>query len=464
MSQMPASMEELALEPLRQRLEGKLVGPHDDGWDAARTPWSLAVDQRPEAVVVAASTRDVVETVRFARETGLRVAPQTTGHNPGPLAPALEGTLLLKPSGLREVEIDPSRARARVGGGALWDEVVAPAYDHGLATLHGSSPDVGVAGYSLSGGIGWLARRYGLQCNSLTAVELVTADGELVRADEQTEAELFWALRGGGGGNFGVVTALEFDLYPVTEAYAGWLAWDWRHAERVLSRWAAWASSAPDEVTTSARILQLPPFPELPEAVRGRQLVMIDGAVLGDQDEAEALLLPLRSLRPEIDTFDTVPAPSLARLHLDPENPVHLASAHLMLHTLPREAVEAFVAAAGPGSGSTLLLAELRQLGGALARTPARHGALARLDDPFALFGAAVVPDADAARAGAASATRLAGALEPWSSKALYLNFAEHPVDTSSGFEPSTYRRLAEIKAQVDPDGLFRANHAIGEA
>ena len=439
---------------------GQVLTAGDDGWDAARQAFNLAAEQRPAAVALPESERAVLEAVRFASGAGLRVAPQSTGHNAGPLAPSLGGALLLKTSRLRDVEIDPARRRARVGGGAIWGDVVTPAYRHGLAALHGSSPTVGVAGYSLGGGIGWLARRYGLQTNSLIALELVTADGELVRVDEDHDPDVFWALRGGGG-NFGVVTALEFELYPVQHAYAGWLAWDWRAAEPVLKRWSQWAADAPDTVTTSARILRLPPNPNLPEEVRGCPLVAIDGAVIGDIYEAEALMAPLRELRPEIDTFGTMPATALARLHLDPEDPVPVLSDDGLLTCLPSEAVEAFVGAAGPESGSTLMIAELRQLGGALGRTPERHGALPRLDGDFLLFACAVPMGPGSAAAGWAHSARLTAALDPWSSGRRYQNFAERPVEPGSIFEPETQRRLTAIKARVDPDGLFQANHAI---
>ena len=433
----------------------------DSGWDAACRAFNRSAEQRPAAVALPESEREVLDAVRFAVDAGLRVAPQSTGHNARPLAPWLGEALLLKTSRLRGVEIDPTLRRARVAGGTLWGEVVPAAYEHGLAALHASSPTVGVAGYSLGGGIGWLARRHGLQTNSLTAVELVTADGELVRVDEDHEPDLFDALRGGGG-NFGVATALEFDLYPVQHAYAGWLAWDWREAEPVLKRWSDWAAGAPDAVTSSARILRLPPDPELPEEVRGRCLVAIDGAVLGDYYEAEALMAPLRELRPEVDTFGTMPATALARVHLDPEDPIPAVTDDRLLCGLPPEAVEAFVGAAGPESGSTLMIAELRQLGGALARTPERYGVLPRVDGSFLLFACAVPMGPGTAVAGRAHAERVTRALDPWSSGRRYQNFAERPMGPESFFEPEIRSRIAAIKAKVDPGGLFQANHPIG--
>jgi FAD/FMN-containing dehydrogenase len=274
-----ATRTHIDLRPLRERHRGAVHGPGDLDWHRARQAWQLAVDQHPAAVAVPESEADVVAAVNFAREAGLRVAPQATGHNAGPLAPALADALLVKTGRLRGVELNPPRAR--VGGGAQWQHVVVPARRHGLAALHGSSTTVGVAGYSLCGGLGWLARRYGLQANSVTAVELVTADGAVVRADEQVEADLFWALRGGGG-NFGVVTAIEFELKT--------------------------------------------------------------------------------------------------------------------------------------------------------------------------------------ALAGAAATRRVSGELEPWVSERTYLGFTSKPIDARTAFEPAAYRRLQRIKAEVDPDGLFRANHAIDPA
>src|SRR4051794_16924119 len=203
------------IDPARDLCGGAIARPGDDGYDAARQAFNLAVDQRPAAVAFPADAHEVADVVRWARSQGLRVAGQSTGHNAGPLG-SLTETVLIKTSGLGGVEIDPTREIARAGAGVRWEEVVDAAAPHGLVALHGSSPTVGITGYSLGGGMGWLARSHGLQAHSITAVELVTADGELVRADAKHDPELFWALRGGGG-NFGIVTALEFRLYPLRE-------------------------------------------------------------------------------------------------------------------------------------------------------------------------------------------------------------------------------------------------------
>jgi FAD/FMN-containing dehydrogenase len=435
----------------------RIVMRDDPGYDAARRAWQLAVDQRPAAVAFPADAGEVAATVRAAREAGLHVAPQGTGHNAGPLG-ALDRTMLLRTERLGGVWIDPQRRVARVGAGILWDELLAAADEHGLTGLSGSSPDVGVVGYSLGGGIGWLARRHGLQCNRITAVELVTADGECVRADAHNDPELLWALRGGGG-SFGIVTALEFELLAVPSAYAGALVWDWRHAGPVLLRWSEWAQAAPDLVTTSARIIQFPVAPEVPEPLRGRRVVMIDGAYAGPADEAAPVLEPLRRLRPEIDTFAEIAPPGLARVHGDPEEPTPVASESRLVADLPRDAIEAFVETAGRGSGSPLMIAELRQLGGALARRPDRPSALPVLDGAFLLFAAGLVEGDDDAVL--THARRVGGALAPWTNGRAYLNFSEHPIDTRRAFDADTFRRLQAVKARLDPYGVIHANHPI---
>ncbi len=231
---------------LRSRVGGTVVLPGDEGWDAARQAWNLAVDQRPAVVALPRSASDVQALVDFARTHGLRIAMQGTGHNASPMGP-LEDTMLVKTSEMRGVEIDAAHCVARVEAGALWIDVTAPASELGLAPLAGSSPDVGVVGYTLGGGLSWLGRRYGLASNRLLAAELVTADGQLIRASRHENAEVFWALRGGGG-NFGAVVAIEFELIPLREVYAGMLLFDAARSREVLQAWREWTTTVPDTV------------------------------------------------------------------------------------------------------------------------------------------------------------------------------------------------------------------------
>ncbi|MEZ0285718.1 MAG: FAD-binding oxidoreductase [Thermoleophilia bacterium] len=436
--------------------------PGSPGWDDARRAWNLTVDQRPDAVFMPGDAEEVAAAVRAAGAAGLRVAVQATGHGAGPRR-NLEGTLLINTSRMRGASVDPASRTARVEAGAQWRDVGPLAAEHGLAALHGSAPDVGVVGYTLGGGVGWLSRRYGLAANSVTAIEVVTADGEAVRADADTEPDLFWALRGGGG-NFGVVTALEFRLYPVESLNAGWLVWPWEEARRVLARWAEWTDTVPEEVTSVGRILQLPPLPDLPEAFRGRQLVVIDAAILADEDEAARLLAPLRELGPELDTFAQGPATALSELHMDPPEPVPAAAAGSVIDAFPPEAVDALVDVAGPGSGSPLITVELRHIGGALERAPAGAGALGRIDGRFLVFAAGIVMSPEAAPAVADAGARANAALSRWGAGRAFLNFADVPTDAETMFDPQAYRRLREIRSRVDPDGLLLANHPIPSA
>ena len=449
-------------EVLRGLCGGAVHLPGDPGYDAARMPWNVAVDQRPAAVAVPRNPGDVRELVRATAAAGLRLAPQGTGHGAGPLAgTSLEDVVLVRTSGMSAVTVDPAAGTARAEGGALWQDVVEAASPHGLAALHGSAPDVAVVGYSLGGGLGWYARKLGLATNSLTAVELVTADGSLVRADAHQHRNLFWALRGGGG-SFGIVTAVEFRLYPIADVYAGMLLWDRERAPEVVRAWAAWSATAPDEVTTSLRVMSFPPLPELPDFLRGRQLVLVDGAVLADDATAESLLAPLRALDPEMDTFARVPAASLTRLHMDPEGPTPSVAGATMLEGLPEEAVAAFLAEVGPGSTSSLLAAELRQLGGALARRHPGAGALAQVRGAYAGFFVAVAATPEMAVRGRADARRLVEALEPWSTGRPLLNFTEERTDTRMAYGAGAWARLRAVRAIVDPHGLFVANHPVG--
>jgi FAD/FMN-containing dehydrogenase len=447
------------LRTLRALSTGAVVSPSDSGYDEARAAWNLAADQRPDAVVMPENDTDVAFAVAYAREAGLRVSVQGTGHNPLPLGD-MSGSILIRTHRMRQVDIDPSARRARVQAGAIWSDVSGPASAHGLAPLSGSSPDVGVVGYSLGGGIGYLGRKHGIATNSVTAIELVTADGEHVRVDAKHDPDLFWALRGGGG-NFGVVTAMEFKLYPVSALYGGWLVWPWEHSHEVLSRWAEWTRTTPDEVTSMARIMQLPPMPDIPEIVRGRQLVVVSAAVLGTREDGEWLLGPLRDLKPEIDTFAEMEPAGLSHLHGDPENPVPALSDTRIIDDLPASAIDTFVEHAGPDAGTALLLAELRQMGGAFGRSGEGHGALDKIDGDYVAFAAGIpVDEALGAKVEHDSAS-LMEAMEAYGHGRSYSNFAERPVDAGSFYPDEVYTRLREVRARVDPDGLMRANHVI---
>jgi FAD/FMN-containing dehydrogenase len=446
-------------ESLRSLCAGAVHLPGDPGYDEARMPWNVAVDQRPAAVAYPGTAEEVSAVVRAAAGAGLRVAPQGTGHNAGPLG-SLEDVVLLRTSAMTAVTIDAERQTARVEAGAVWLDAVEPAAEVGLAALHGSAPDVGIVGYSLGGGLGWYARKLGIATNSITAAELVIGDGSIIRADAESHPDLFWALRGGGG-SFGIVTALEFRLYPIESAYGGMLVWDQRDAEKVLRAWADWSVDAPDEVTTSFRLLNVPPLPDIPPEFQGRNLVVIDGAVLGSDERAEEILTPLRALEPEMDMFARMPAAGLVRIHMDPDGPTPSTSSTAMLHSLPDEAIDRLLAVSGPESGTSLLMVELRQLGGAVSRAHPGAGAMPKIDGQFILFAGAIAATPEMAARGHEDAEALVEAMGPFATGGHYLNFAEKPVDVRASYSDEAWRRLAGIRSAVDPNGLFVANHAV---
>lgn len=445
---------------LRSAPVGQVFLPGEPGYDAARTPWNLAVEQHPAAVVVPTTAEHVANTVRVAAAAGLRVVPQSTGHGAGPLAGRLDDAILLRLSDFTGVSVDAEHQIVRVVGATLWRDVVEAAAPHGLAVLHGSSPDVAVAGYLLGGGLSWYARSRGLACNQLVAAEIVLADGSIIRADAEHHPNLFWALRGGGG-NFGVVVALELRAFPLPDAYAGMLLWDGTQAEPVARAWAKWTHDLPEEVTTSLRLLSYPPLPQLPDFLRGRQLVMIDGAILTDDARAAELLAPLRALAPELDTFARMSLTALTRIHLDPESPVPAVSDHALLDDFDETAAGALFAAAGAESGSTLLSAEIRHLGGALARPAAGGGALSSLPGAYSGFFIAMAPTPQLAAQGRADAAKAVAALRPWTSGRRFSNFAEEAVEPESIFEPETLARLRTVRDHYDPSELFVASHRL---
>jgi hypothetical protein len=457
MTTTPTSLHDLGAE-----LDGTIHHPGDPDWDLARAAWNLAVDQRPEAVVTARSVDDVRATVRRAAAHGLRVAPQSTGHHASPMGP-LDGTVLLRLSGMRGVTVDPERRVARVEAGALWADVTAAAADHGLAALAGSAADVGVAGYTLGGGLSWLARSQGLAANTVTALEVVTADGEHRRVDADHDPDLFWALRGGGG-SFAVVTALEIRLLPLTTLEAGALFFPLERAGEVLRAWRGWVEGLPDEVTTVARVLRFPPLPDLPPFLSGRSLAVVELASTLDAAATADLLGPLRTLGPDVDTVRTTPVTELALLHMDPPGPVPGVGDGILLADVTPGTIDAFLAVAGPGVDTPLLSLELRLLGGALAPGRVPGGAVSALDAGYLCFGVAVLPDPALAPLVEGAVHEAMASMAPWRADRSFLNFAESPHEVDAFFDPETLTRLRRVKAAYDPRDLVRAHQPVRPA
>lgn len=442
-------------------LAGKVITPGHARYDEARRAWKLTVDQRPAAIVVPESADDVAAAIMLSSERGHRIAVQATGHGAGPLG-ALEDTILLKTERLRDVRVDGQSRLARVQAGALWLDVVEAAAAHGLAALACSSPDVGVVGYTLGGGLSLIGRNYGLCASAVRAIELVTADGRLVRCDHEHEPDLFWALRGGGG-SFGVVTAIELELLPLEHAYAGVLFYPIERGSEVLHAWRQLTASRelPDELSTVGRYLRVPPIPEVPEQLRGQSFVVVHVYHVGEPAQADELLAPLRALRPLNDTIQAVPIPALGHVHMEPEQPMPAAGDGLLLAELPGEALDAFIEVAGEDADVPLVSVELRHLGGELARPRPTGGALPAIDAQYALYAVGFVPTPEQAAPVRAQVRAIQAALGPWAARQMFLNLADTRRRAASFWSEQAYARLRRIKADVDPDNRIRANHEI---
>jgi FAD/FMN-containing dehydrogenase len=289
----------------------------------------------------------------------------------------------------------------------------------------------------------------------------VTAGGELVRADHQHEPDLFWALRGGGG-SFGVVTAVVTELLPVTEAYAGSLWYPFERADEVLHAWRELVQAGPpDELSVIARMMSFPPVPEVPEAVRGKSFALIHVYHVGDRSGADRLLEPLRALGPINDTIQITAMPSLSGVALDPPEPVPVVGDGLMLRDLPAEALDALLEVAGPDAGPQLAIVELRHLEGELARSRPQDGAVTSIPAKHALYTGGFAPSPEIRAFSESRIEAIQQALAPWATRYLNPNFAETKHAPETLWTEQAYQRLQRIKATVDPDDVIRSNHPV---
>ncbi len=444
----------------------RVAVPGDDAFDAATRVFNLAAPATPDAAVTACTVDDVKAAIAHARSAHLRVRVHATGHA-APTAHPMANGLLIRTTLRGGVTVDPRRRVARVPAGTLWGDVVAAAADYGLAAPHGSSSTVGVVGYLLRGGMSFYGRWTGLAVNSVRAIELVTADGVLRRVDATTDPELFWALRGGGGG-FGVVTAVEVALFPAGRVCTGAAFWPVRHAEQLLWRWRVWTVDAPREATTSLQILTLPPLPEIPPELTDGPVLCVDGAVLGTpgtdpRREADDLLSRLRAVAPPLlDTWQETEPAAVLHAHMDPEDPVAIVGDHMMLDEISDDGAAAFLGAVGDGSGSPLISASLRQLGGAFARSDPAGGVLDHLDGRYAYSGAGVATDPDTAAAITHHCEKVRVALRPWDTGRTVPSFVENREQPQGHLGAEQVHAVDRVRARVDPTGLFSDDIAPG--
>ena len=420
----------------------------DADWDLERGVFNILIDQRPAGIAIPKSAGDVSDVVRAAAADGKRVAAQRTGHLAAPLG-SLTDTVLLRTAGLGGVQINRDAGTARVGAGTLWGELVPQASELGLAALHGSSPAVGITGYTLGGGVSFYSRKHGLACNRVIAFDVVNADGKQIRVDADNEPDLFWALR--GGGSFGVVTAIEFNLLPIREIFAGALFFPAEEAGDVLHGWLEWTRGLPEEMTSTGRFMNFPPIPDIPEPFRGKSFAVVEVIYCGKPADGEALVAPLRELgNVAMDTLAPQPPIGIAELHMDPPAPVPYWADSLLVGDLPDAAIDSVLEAVGPNSGSQLLVAELRHCGGALSRPARDAGALSSLPGAFLAFGVGVVPMPEAMAPTRAWLGAFKSSLAPYDA-GRYLNFSEERFELTQAFRPDTVDRLRPSRSATTP-------------
>ncbi|MFG1878424.1 FAD-binding oxidoreductase [Sphaerisporangium sp. NPDC049003] len=449
------------LSGLRSQISGPVLSPGENGFEQEVSGFNLAVRHHPALVVAATCEDDVAAAVRFAAVRGLPVAVQATGHG---AVQAADGALLITTSRMRELDVNPLARTARIGAGCTWTEVVAAASAYDLAPLCGSATSVGVVGFTLGGGVGPIARTFGFAADHVREITVVTADGIVRTVDAGREPDLFWALRGGKG-SFGVVTSITVDLFPVTTLYAGGLYYAADDAARVLHAYRTWTGTLPESSTTSVALLRLPPLPELPPQLRGRFVVHLRFAHLGDAQEAEGLLAPMRAVaEPVLDTIGHLPYTAIDSIHNDPVAPMPVYERGGSLRELTEDTVEALLAVAGPSAEIPLAVVELRQLGGALARAPKEPNAVGGRDAAFSLLViGAPVPEL-MEMVVPASVQAVIGALAPWSASSTLINFQGgdlSPERISRAWPEPVLRKLVELKGLYDPAGLFRFGHVV---
>ncbi|PVZ05889.1 FAD-binding oxidoreductase [Actinomycetospora cinnamomea] len=431
-----------------------LLRPEDAEFTAAVAPFVTTLTPRPDLVVAARSPGDVVAAVRWAGAEGRPVTVQATGHQ---LVSDLAGSVLISTRDLDGVRVDPVARTAVVGGGARWKQVIAASAPHGLAPVSGSSSNVGVAGFCLGGGHGPLSRAFGTGADQVRRIRVVTADGIERDVDATREPDLFAVMCGGKAG-FGVVTEIEIALHPVSRLYGGGIFFPGEASPQVLHAWREWIATLPDEASSSVALLRLPPDPSLPPPLQGAFVAHLRFAYLGTAEEGAALLAPMRAVaEPVADMVDEMPFAAIDAIHADPTEPMPVWDDSATLSELPAEAVDALLAAAGPGVDTPLIIAELRQLGGAIARRPDRaHDAVAGRDAGFTLY--ALAPMFPPVAAIAPAATRaVVDALRPRVDGGLP-NFQGLASGGRLGalWDAETLAWLTSVREQYDPAGMFR--------
>ncbi|CAL9589784.1 Mitomycin radical oxidase [Nocardiopsis dassonvillei] len=458
MTDLANTTDAAAVRALAARVAGAVHTPGSPGHGRARTGVQLLDPHRPAAVVEAAGADDVRATVAWASERGLPVAVQATGHGRGT---GLDGGVLIDTHRMDGVRVDPARRTARVAAGATWRRVVEAAAPHGLAPLSGSSPSVGAVGYTLGGGVGLLARRYGFAADHLRGVDLVTADGTAHRVSAGTDPDLLRALRGGGGSP-GAVTGIEIDLFPVEHLYGGGLLFDLgEDPAGVLGAWWEWTRDLPEEMTSGVSAVSYPDLPGLPPHLRGRHLARVAVSWSGPLEQGPGLVDPLRSAGPLLeDTLGVLPYTRSEEVFADHDDPAAFRGEGLLLDDLP---VADAAAAARRGAEAPFLTAVwLRHLGGALSRPPRTPGVVGHRGAACALALLTLDGREDTPAMADLRASTAAALADRTLGRSLTLSFGAMDADlVRTAFSPEDHALLVRQRDRLDPRGLFHSHRPL---
>lgn len=453
----PVSIEPSAdLAALAAGLRGSLVVPEDPAYDGARRVANAIIDRRPAAIVRPADAAEVARAVRYARDAGLALAVRGGGHSPAGHGVA-DGALVIDLSALKEITVDPRRRVATAGGGVLAGEYVRATFAEGQTTPLGDTPTVGLGGLILGGGVGYLARRHGLTIDNLLGVEIVTAEGQLIRASAEEHPELFWAVRGGGG-NFGIVTRFELRTHPIGTVLGGAMVLP--ATRDVLRAHVPIAASAPEELGTIAAITGAPPMPFLHPDHHGKLSLVVMLVHDGDLEAGRAAIAPYREVaQPLGEGVAPMPYPAMFE-HAGPDGPVGAITRSFFMPALDDRAIDTILDFMGRRT-SPMAMVQLRVLGGAVSRVPSDATAYAFRDRQ--LMVAVIVPFFDPAQMALhrAWADGLFSALRP--EPGVYSNFLddEGPARVREAYPGLTYARLSVVKRRYDPENVFRGNHNI---
>jgi FAD/FMN-containing dehydrogenase len=451
----PQSVVSLAAT-LRTRVSGEVYEPTDARYASEVAAFNTSVLHKPHVVVAVTSANDVAEVVRIARDSRVKVSVQATGH--GAIAP-LDGGILISTRALQGVSVDPRSRVATIAGGSPFAPVVTAAAEHGLAPIGGSSITVGVVGYLLGGGLGPLARSHGFSSDYIRGLTVVTGTGEVVEADADRHADLFWALRGGKSG-LGIVTSLRLELAELRALYGGSIYFDEPHIEQALRGWVDWTVTSDPRMTTSIAIIKFPPLDVIPAPLRGRRLLALRVAYPNDVKEGARLAEPLRALAPiHLDGAAELPATQIARVHNDPAQPTPSWVRGMLLTHVDQDFASVFLRNFGTGTDSPFIAAEVRHVEGATRQDVPEGSAVGGRGAAFT-FGLVGANPALFEKMPAAHA-RIVEEVRPWTAAETNINFMvrpSSPAQLATAWPAETFARLAEVRRRYDPDGVFNPN------